>query len=404
MQNVVCFNFYMEEWKSTLGFSWIAQIFSIMGFSFALPFVPFYLQQLGVTDQTQIRIWTGAFGAVGALTMAIMTPFWGYLADRIGRKPMTLRASLGGAVVLFGMGLAQSPQMLLVFRSLQGVFTGTVTAYLTLVVSKTPKERIGFAIGLMNSAVFCGNSVAPLLGGMFADLFGYRASFFVAAGLLFVSFLTSLIFVRERFKPESKASFSFFSDTKELLVSTGVFPIVGMGFFYAVSRRLQIPMLPLLVQELVSTDAGLATRTGVVTSVAGAAAVLAGIVIGTLADRGKFLRIGVFCSLLGSLFVTSIVFVSRVWQLVLLNFLFVFFIGGLDPILKVLLARIVPTEKRGSAFGVIGSARAFGWSAGELSGGIIAATFGLRSVFAISALFFVGIAGALASLGRGKEY
>ena len=108
----------MEEWKSTLMLSWIAQVFSIMGFSFALPFVPFYLQQLGVTDQTQIRIWTGALGAAGGLTMAIMTPFWGYLADRIGRKPMTLRASLGGAVVLFGMGLAQSPQMLLIFRSL----------------------------------------------------------------------------------------------------------------------------------------------------------------------------------------------------------------------------------------------------------------------------------------------
>ena len=225
-----------------------------------------------------------------------------------------------------GMGLAQSPQMLLIFRSLQGAFTGTVTAYLTLVVSKTPKERIGLVIGLMNSAVFCGNSVSPLLGGMFADLFGYRTSFYVAAGLLFASFLTSLIFVRERFKPESKTSFSFFSDTKGLLVSAGVFPIVGMVFFYAMSRRLQNPMLPLLVQELVSTDAGLATRTGVVTSVAGAAAVLAGIVIGTLADRGKFLRIGVFCALLGSLFVTSIVFVSNVWQLVLLNFLFVFFI------------------------------------------------------------------------------
>jgi DHA1 family multidrug resistance protein-like MFS transporter len=394
----------MEEWKSNLMFSWIAQLFSIMGFSFALPFAPFYLQELGVNGQARIRLWTGAFGSAAGITMALVTPFWGYLADRIGKKPMTLRASLGGAIVLFGMGLVQSPQMLLILRALQGVFTGTVTAYLTLVVSKTPKERMGLAIGLMNSAVFCGNSISPLLGGVFADLFGYRASFFVAAGLLFVSFLTSLIFVRERFKPESKISFSFFSDTKELLMGTGVFSIVGMIFFYAMSRMLQRPILPLLVQELVSTHARIATQAGLVVSATGVAAILAGIIIGTLADRGKTLKIGVFCALSGSIFVALIVFVSKVWQLLLLNFLFAFFVGGLDPILKVIMARIVPPEKRGSAFGLIGSARSFGWSVGALSGGIFAAIFGLRSIFIISALLFTGIAGLLALLGRGKDY
>jgi len=394
----------MEEWKSNLIFSWVAQFFSIMGFGFALPFVPFYLQELGVTGQVQIRLWTGAFGSAAGLTMAIATPFWGYLADRIGKKPMTLRASLGGAIVLFGMGLVQSPQMLLAFRLLQGVFTGTITAYLTLVVSKTPKERMGLAIGLMNSAVFCGISVAPLLGGIFADLFGYRASFFVAAGLLFVSFLMSLIFVRERFKSESKTSFSFFSDIRELLLCSGVFPIIGMLFFYVTSRRLQGPMLPLLVQELVSSDTGIATMTGIVTSAAGVAYVLTGIIIGTLADRGRILKIGISCALLGGFFVLSIVFVNRIWQLILLNFLFAFFSGGLDPILKIILTRIVPTEKRGSAFGLIGSGRSLGLSLGALSGGVFAATFGLRSVFIISALLFVGIAGLLALLGRGKDY
>jgi DHA1 family multidrug resistance protein-like MFS transporter len=394
----------MEEWKSNLIFSWIAQFFSIMGFGFALPFAPFYLQELGVTGQAQIRLWAGAFGSAAGLTMAIVTPFWGYLADRIGKKPMTLRASLGGAIVLFGMGLVQSPEMLLVLRLLQGVFTGTVTAYLTLVVSKTPKERIGLAIGLMNSAVFCGNSVSPLLGGIFADLFGYRASFFVAAGLLFASFLTSLVFVRERFKSESKASFSFFSDTRGLLSRAGVFPIVGMIFFYAISRILQRPILPLLVQDLVSTDTGIATQTGFVASAAGVAAVLAGVIIGTLADRGKTLKIGVSCAILGSFFVIFIIFVTRVWQLVLFNFLFAFFIGGLDPILKVIMTRLVPIEKRGSAFGLIGSARSFGWFVGALGGGAFAAILGLRSVFVISALLFAGIAGLLTLLGRGKDY
>jgi len=163
-------------------------------------------------------------------------------------------------------------------------------------------------------------------------------------------------------------------------------------------------MLPLLVQELVSSDTGIATMTGIVTSAAGVAYVLTGIIIGTLADRGRILKIGISCALLGGFFVLSIVFVNRIWQLILLNFLFAFFSGGLDPILKIILTRIVPTEKRGSAFGLIGSGRSLGLSLGALSGGVFAATFGLRSVFIISALLFVGIAGLLALLGRGKDY
>ena len=93
---------------------------------------------------------------------------------------MSLRASLGGAVVLAGMGLARSPGMLLAFRVLQGVFTGTITANLTLVVSNTPEKRMGFAIGMMNSAVYAGDTLGPLFGGFCADLFGYRVSFLIS--------------------------------------------------------------------------------------------------------------------------------------------------------------------------------------------------------------------------------
>ena len=58
---------------------------------------------------------------------------------------MILRANLGAAVSLLGMGLATGPGMLLGFRIMQGFLTGTVTANLTLVVSKTPEQRLGFS-------------------------------------------------------------------------------------------------------------------------------------------------------------------------------------------------------------------------------------------------------------------
>lgn len=390
----------MEEWKKNLLICWVGQFFSIMGFSFALPFAPYYLQELGITDPAQLRLWTGLFSSATGFTMMFAAPIWGYLADRMGRKLMTIRASLGGAIVLLGMGLSQSPEMVLFFRMLQGVFTGTMTAYLTLVVASTPKHRMGFAIGVLNSAVFCGNSLSPLLGGVFADWFGYRASFFVAAGLLFASFLTSWIFIREHFAPSSAASSSFFTDMKALVLNGSVFSIVGMIFLYALSLTIQRPQLPLLVRDIVITDHNLATQAGFVMSSGGVASVLAGMIFGTLADRGKTYSVGSLCAIGGGVFVASMVLAQNVWQLAGMNFLFAVAAGGIDPILKTLLTHHVPTEQRGSAFGLIGSARASGWFFGSLGGGILAALLGLHPIFFLSAAFFALIAGLLWLLGR----
>jgi MFS family permease len=290
--------------------------------------------------------------------------------------------------------------MVLFFRMMQGIFTGTITAYLTLVVANTPKKRMGFAIGVLNSAIFCGNSLSPLLGGVFADWFGYRASFFVAAGLLFASFLTSLVFAKEKFTPRSQASASFFRDMRALILKGSVLSIVGMIFFYALSLTFQRPQLPLLIREVVATDHNLATQAGFVMSAAGVASVLAGMIFGTLADRGKTYYLGSACAVVGSGFVASIVLAGSVWQLAILNFLFAIAAGGIDPILKTILTHHVPTEQRGSAFGLIGSARASGWFLGSLGGGFVASMLGLQPIFLISAAFFVVIAGLLALLGR----
>ncbi len=245
-----------------------------MGLGFAHAFAPFYLQDLGVTGKEEIRIWSGLFQSGTSITMIIVTPIWGYLADRIGRKPMSIRATLGGALSMLCLGLAQSPQMLIAIRIIQGIFTGTVVANLTLVVAKAPKERMGFTIAVMNSAVFVGASVSPLLGGALADLLGYRSSLFVASALLIVAFLTVLLFVKEGFQAPSKRSFSFFSDVKKLVSGTGMISIAGLVAFFGFTRMLPRPILPLLVQEIAVARIGLATQAGFVLAAGGMASII----------------------------------------------------------------------------------------------------------------------------------
>ncbi len=393
----------IEQWQRNLIFLWIAQCISITGFNFAIPFGPLYLQKLGVTDPKQLRIWAGLFASVAGLTMTIMTPFWGYLADRFGRKPMILRANFGGTIALLGMGLAQSPDMLLLFRLIQGIFTGTITAFLTLAVAESPKERTGFVVSVMNSAVFLGAAIAPLAGGTLADVFGFRLTFLMSAGLLCASFLLSVFCIQERTIPQQQASLSFWADTKAVLAIRGVAPMIGMIFLYSVCRNIHQPVLPLFIQEISTNPDQIGMQTGMVSSLAGVASVVASIVMGMQIDRGQW-RIGAVCAFVAALFAGSMCLAHAVWELALLYGCTAMFIGGIDPLLKVMLTRSVPQAKSGSAFGLSGSAMSCGWFIGSLTGGVLAAFMGLRPVFLVIGAFLTMIAALLTKLVNRQKW
>jgi DHA1 family multidrug resistance protein-like MFS transporter len=402
-----------EEWQHNLLWLWISQFFSLVGFSFALPFVPFYLQELGVTGTGALRVWSGYFAAGAGIPMAIATPIWGILADRRGRKLMILRANLGAAVVLLGMGLATGPGMLLFFRIMQGFLTGTVTANLTLVVSKTPENRLGFAIGVMNSAVFAGNALGPLFGGYLADMVGFRFSFFIATLFMIISFLVALIFVREDFRPRREdwaprvsASRSgglldsLRGSMKSSLLTPALLSVVGLTFMLRFSRMIPRPIYPLFIEQIASPGLGVATQTGIVNACAGVAAVLAGIIVGRLADRGRVVNLGLICLLFSGFFLLPQGFMTSVWLLLPLRFLSDFCAGGADPIINMILARRVAPERRGAAFGLAGSAKSVGFSLAALSGGYLSAYLGFPAVFLTGAACFVLTAFFLLLLAR----
>jgi DHA1 family multidrug resistance protein-like MFS transporter len=372
-----------------------------MGFSFALPFTPLYIQEMGITDPEALRLWSGLLMAGSGMSLAIRTPIWGILSDRLGRKPMTLRANLGGAVVLFAMGLVRSPELLLVLRIAQGAFTGTVIANLTLVVSNTPDRRIGFAIGIMNTAVFTGNAVGPLVGGYFADLFGFRIAFFLSSITLCLAFLVALIWVREDFSPQAAAGTpKIFIDLAHLIREQRILPFIGLFVIFGVSRFSPRPMYPLLVKQIAAAGLGVATQAGLVNATAGTAAVLAGVVVGRLVDRGRPFVIGMVCACAAGLFLVPQGFLPTVWSLLPFVLFADFSSAGIDPIMNVLLSRQVPVERRGAAFGLTGSARAIGWSLGAMLGGVLAAYFDFKAVFINAALLFFLIAFLLNRLHR----
>jgi len=395
------------DWKRNLTFLWIAQFLSLIGFSFALPFVPFYFQELGVSGRGALRVWTGLFAAGSGIPLAIAAPIWGALADRYGRRPMSLRASLAGAVVLAGMGLARTPGMLMVFRVLQGVFTGTITANLTLVVSNTPEKRIGLAVGIMNSAVFAGDTLAPLLGGLCADRFGYRLSFTISALSLLASFLVTLLFVREEFqRPPRQASKPAHLPLRLAGLRTAVapfLPVVGLIALGGFARYLATPQYPLLVQEIALPSLGLATQTGLVNAAAGLSVVLAGIVFGRLADRGGFSRLGRVSALAAGAFTAALAAARSIALLIPLRMSADFFSGGADSLLNVLLARRADPGRRGLAFGLAGSVRSAAWALGGLVGGLLSAVAGFWAVFLLGGAIFGAVGQVFSRASSGNS-
>jgi MFS family permease len=148
---------------------------TIVAMTLLLPFLPLYVEQLGVTDHAAIAEWSGAAYGATFFSAALCAPLWGRLADLYGRKLMLIRASLGMAVAMSLIGMAQNVWQLVALRLLAGFLGGYASGSIVLIATQTPKSRSGWALGVLSSGVMAGNLAGPLIGGFLPPLIGIRA-------------------------------------------------------------------------------------------------------------------------------------------------------------------------------------------------------------------------------------
>ncbi|KKY90785.1 multidrug transporter [Enterobacter cloacae] len=378
----------MESWKVNLISVWFGCFFTGLAISQILPFLPLYVSQLGVSSHEALSMWSGLTFSVTFLVSAIVSPMWGSLADRKGRKLMLLRASLGMAIAILLQAFASNVWQLFLLRALMGLTSGYIPNAMALVASQVPRERSGWALSTLSTAQISGVIGGPLMGGFLADHVGLRAVFIITAILLMVSFLVTLFLIKEGARPTvSKA---------QRLSGKAVFaslPYPGLMIaLFVTTMVIQLcngsvgPILALFIKSMEPDSNNIAFLSGMIAAVPGVSALIAAPRLGKLGDRIGTARILMATLVVAVVLFFAMSFVTTPFQLGVLRFLLGFADGAMLPAVQTLLVKYSSDQVTGRIFGYNQSFMYLGNVAGPLIGASVSAMAGFRWVFAATAI------------------
>ena len=385
-------------WRRNLAVCLIGSFTTIVAMTLLLPFLPLYVEQLGVSDRAAIAQWSGvAYGAT-FFAAALVAPLWGRLADRYGRKLMLIRASLGMAVAMSLIGMADNVWELVGLRLFAGFAGGYASGSTILVATQTPKARSGWALGMLTSGIMAGNLVGPLIGGALPPLIGIRGTFWLAGGVIFLTFIATTAYIREDRRPAPAKKASSQAGWSQIPDKRPVVAMLAMGLLLMFATMSIEPIITIYVGQLVE-----ASRVTIVSGIAMSAAALGSILsasrLGRLADR-----IGHWPVLVGALAAAALLLIPQAlvttgWQLVGLRFLMGLALGGLLPCITSIIRHNVPDGIVGRVLGYSTSAQYAGQVAGPLLGGFVGGHIGMRAVFLGTSLL-MGFGAVYASVVR----
>ncbi|MDB6141375.1 MAG: transporter [Pseudomonas sp.] len=370
------------HWQRNLWVCVFGSFTTIIAMTLLLPFLPLYVEHLGVSDPAAIVQWSGAAFGATFLSAAFTAPLWGRLGDRYGRKLMLIRASLGMAVAMSLIGLAENVWQLVLLRLLAGLLGGYASGATILVATQTPKARSGWALGMLSSGIMAGSLVGPLIGGLLPPLIGIRNTFFAAGAVIFITFLATLFLLKEapriaRTTAQKNAPpirpWSLIEDKTTVMT---MFVVACLVMFATMSIE---PIITVYLQELHTQS--LTLMAGVVMSATALGSIISASRLGKFADRVGHWRVVTGCLTVAAVLLIPQALVTNEWQLVVLRFLMGLALGGLLPCIASIIRHSVPENIAGRMLGYSTSSQYIGQVLGPLTGGFLGGHFGMRVVF-----------------------
>ena len=379
-------------WRQNMYVCLFGSFTNMMAMTLLLPFLPVYVAELGVKSPAAIVQWSGIAYGITFLGAGLLAPVWGKVADLYGRKLILMRASLGMAISMSLIGVADNVWQLVALRLLAGILGGYTSGAIVLVATQTPKTHSGWALGTLSTGVMAGTLLGPLIGGVLPGLIGVRSTFFLAGGVIFIAFLATCFLIRED-RPAGagarrravKGAWSMIPDRRPVIA------MLATATMLMLANMSIEPIITVYVGTLASTDVVL--MAGVVMAASAFGSILAAPRLGRLADRIGTWRVIIICLLVTGALLVPQAFVTTVWELVVLRFLMGMSLGGLLPCINATIRHNVPDGVAGTILGYGTSAQFAGQVIGPVVGGFVGGHLGMRAVFlATTVLIFAGAA------------
>jgi DHA1 family multidrug resistance protein-like MFS transporter len=404
----------MALWKRNLYILWVGSFLSSVGMSMIIPFLPLYVQELGIHDIKQAALWAAFVFAANHIMIALVSPLWGSLSDIHGQKTMMIRSGFGMGIVVIAMGLIHTPLQLIFLRMVFGCVAGFGASASALMAIETPKEHVGKALGTLQTGLVCGQLLGPICGGLMAETYGIRNSFYLTGFFLLLATVLVIAGVTEsrKYSREGLSLFGRFGwkagnasqsisattdSRKNTLLgvikhSPSVFILFISSYLISASLLSIEPVITLYVKSL-HVERHVELMGGLVFGASALGTIMSAPYLGKLGDR-----YGHAIILLASIFFMSLLYVpqawiTNVWLLLFVRFLTGLCIGGMIPAISALLRALTPIEMQGSVFGYLSSANSLGNVSGALFGGVIANAFGISHIFyVVAGSFFIHFA------------
>ena len=388
----------MASWQRNLFAVATASFVGFTGFTLVMPFLPLYLQQLGVEDVGDVAVWSGLSLGVTPAVTALLAPAWGRVSDRFGRKIMVERSLVSFILVMAGMAYATRAWHVFALRAVQGLFAGYGGIALTMAAESAPRDRTAYAIGTVQTAQRLGPAVGPIIGGIVAQLVGLRRAFLVTSLFYVVALAIVFFLYDERLgRHERPASETKPVRFKNVLAFENFILLMAVIFGLQVVDRSYGPILPLYVAELGTPRERVPLIAGIIFSIGAASGAIGNQLCARLLQVRTPRAIISAAAAAGA--IGALMFLAApqtIWLFAATPVLGVA-LGAATTTTYTAASAVIPAGARGAGFGLLTTASLTGLALSPVVSGFLGAT-SIRAVFLLDFLVMIAIAAAVPRL------
>lgn len=362
----------MDNSKKIFYVLFIASIVTNIGSGMIASLLGMYSKTLGATGLQLGIIYSGI-----SFSRAILSPPIGKLSDEKGRKAFLIFGLLAYTLISFGYIYAKTAWGLIIVGLLHGAAAAFVLPIAFAYIGDiTPIGKEGEYLGTFGISLFIGWAIGPILGGVIADVLGYKEAFLGMGILSFASLLITFFML-----PESKTikkdgnSISYKSLLKDRLLVV----VLSVRFLHLITISSIVTFVPIFALSINLSLSQIGTILMLNILVMG----LLQQPFGKLADRANRINMLIIGGIIASAGLMGIPFSTNFLQLLFWNMVMAIGSALSFPTTNAIMTVKGRTTGMASVMAVFNFAMSAGMALGPLIAGVIYDEMGLSWVFVV---------------------